>query len=153
MKTAEERFWDKVAKIGDNECWGWTGSKIKKGYGNFWLNRRIVKVHRFSYELHKGKIPDGLVVCHTCDNPPCVNPKHLWVGTVKDNAQDMIIKKRGADKKGEKSGHAKLTWKKVEKIRKMYSTGKYFQWEIGKIFLVSGANISDIIRNKTWIKK
>jgi hypothetical protein len=87
-KTLVQRFWDKVQKT--EGCWLWTGSKYNKGYGSF--NR--TRAHRFSYELHYGPIPVDLFVCHHCDNPPCVNPSHLFLGTALDNTQDELFKER-----------------------------------------------------------
>lgn len=85
------RFWKYVDKKGENECWEWNRSKYPNGYG------RIGKhyAHRFSWILTNGEIPNGLHVCHSCDNPPCVNPKHLWLGTVADNMHDRDSKGRG----------------------------------------------------------
>jgi hypothetical protein len=83
-------------------CWAWIGSKNIYGYGRFKksLGTRdkfiMVAAHRYSYEMHKGEIPNGLFVCPSCDNPPCVNPDHLWLGTPADNTHDMIAKGRQA---------------------------------------------------------
>lgn len=93
---AERRFWEKVDKTGD--CWVWTGARDsgRFQYGIFAAaGRTLVKAHRFSYELHQGAIPDGMVICHRCDNPPCVRPDHLFAGTQKDNIHDMDAKGRG----------------------------------------------------------
>lgn len=89
------RFWSKVDRRDPDECWEWKGSRIFSGYGQFWLGARQLKAHRIAYELGTGEMPpDDLVVCHACDNPPCCNPAHLWLGTVRDNVQDMIAKGR-----------------------------------------------------------
>ncbi len=84
------RFWKYVDKRGENECWNWKGLKYPSGYGRM----RDLYVHRISYELNVAQIPKGLDVCHSCDNTSCVNPKHLWVGTVADNMHDRDIKGR-----------------------------------------------------------
>src|SRR3990167_1003780 len=95
-KSLEGVFLNKVNKT--ENCWLWTGACDTFGYGHFGKlcppKVKMVKAHRFSYELHKGKIPEGMCVLHSCDTPPCVNPKHLWLGTKKDNMIDMIKKKR-----------------------------------------------------------
>lgn len=88
----DERFWRKVDKSG--ECWTWTGSRNHKGYGRLSTPDGVRLTHALSWELHFGAIPAGKWVLHRCDNPPCVNPDHLWVGTAKENTADMIAKGR-----------------------------------------------------------
>lgn len=89
----EERFKDKYT-VSDNGCWEWTGALGSDGYGRLKVNNKMILSHRFSYELYKGEIINGLVVCHQCDNRKCVNPNHLWLGTQRDNMIDCVLKGR-----------------------------------------------------------
>lgn len=91
-KTLEERFWPKVDRRGPDECWPWLAQRQQRrgNYGRF----RDRMAHRVAYELHYGVAPGELMVCHTCDNPPCVNPAHLWLGSAAENVEDCIRKGR-----------------------------------------------------------
>lgn len=93
--TTEDRFFSKIDKNSENGCWIWTGSKVSNRYGGMLVGHKHMLAHRYSYELHKGKIENDLYVCHKCDNGFCVNPDHLFLGTQKDNMCDMIKKGRG----------------------------------------------------------
>jgi hypothetical protein len=94
MKTVEERFFEKV-NITDS-CWIWIGTPNRDGYGRMSVNKKQYLAHRLSYQIHKGEISNDLCVCHTCDNPSCVNPEHLWIGTHQNNVTDKVNKNRHA---------------------------------------------------------
>lgn len=95
-------FWMQVKKSG--HCWEWQGGLTQSGYGRLYLNGKMVRAHRISYFLHKGDIKEKNIICHSCDNPKCVNPEHLWQGSSKDNVQDMIRKGRLVRTRGENKG-------------------------------------------------
>ena len=90
--TPEERFWNKVDKSGD--CWLWTGAKTGRGYGHILINGNSISAHRYSWEIHYGKIPENMCILHRCDNPICIKPEHLFLGTQTDNIADMDRKGR-----------------------------------------------------------
>jgi len=117
--TIEERFWSKVDKRGPDDCWEWKASLGRGGYGHFWPTRRkTMQAHRMAYELHyKIIVPKTTWVCHTCDNPKCCNPTHLFLGTPKDNTQDMLQKHRHRTTYGESHYFHKLTDAQVTEIR------------------------------------
>lgn len=93
-----ERFWSRVAVRGEEECWNWLGCIDSCGYGHIKVGRHSVRTHRIVWSLAHGAIPVGMCVLHHCDNPPCVNPKHLYVGTKADNGRDKAVRGRGKGK-------------------------------------------------------
>lgn len=145
-------FWAKVNKSGHpHGCWEWTGTRHYKGYGLFGFGRKIHKSHRVAFRLTKGEIADGLCVCHKCDNPPCVNPDHLFLGTHKDNTRDKIAKGRDKHATPERNGGGgKLGWQEVRAIRGMYAAGEMSQQAIADKFGVSQILVSVIVRQKIW---
>lgn len=92
--SIETRFWRKVDRRGDDECWPWTAARLPAGYGLMGNEKKWTYAHRLSYQLNKGPIPEGMIVMHSCDNPPCVNPSHLRVGTYRENSLDSVAKGR-----------------------------------------------------------
>ena len=140
------RFLKKIAPAKWDDCWLWTDKPDTYGYGQFCLNGKKPRAHRVSYELFEGKIPDGLIVRHTCHRPLCVNPAHLIVGTQQDNMDDR--QRAGRQAKGETNGRAKLPDSAVREIRDL--AGRFTQREIGEMYGVSQQQISLIINNKTW---
>lgn len=112
------RFWAHVVKLGPNDCWEWTGARHPKGYGTVRWAGKTRKAHRVSYQLETGvEPPANMVIMHICDNPPCVNPAHLRLGTYSDNAVDMFEKGRATRPVGIAHHQAKLTDDLVRKIR------------------------------------
>lgn len=103
-------------------CWIWSGSVQKAGYGVVAFNRKCILAHRLSWMAHNGDIPKGLFVCHKCDNPPCINPDHLFLGTALDNANDRDSKHRGYDRRGTKNGRSKLSEISVQEIRLRFAS-------------------------------
>jgi len=172
---ATARFWAKVQK--SDGCWEWRGARFQRGagaarvltYGMFTVGPRDIPAHRYSWEMHSGPIPAGLFVLHHCDNPPCVNPEHLFIGTAADNSRDMVAKGRqsranahpargdanGARRhpdrlhRGEANGVAILTAAKVRDIRARLAAGSSHA-SVARDFGASKATIGKIARRETW---
>lgn len=146
-QTTLERFNSKYIKNVYTECWEWNAYKDRDGYGVFQLNQYPIQAHRASWLLNKGDIPLKTLVCHTCDNPSCVNPKHLFLGNNSDNMQDMLQKGRDNFAVGEQVGTSKLTEHQVKYIKK---NKQYTGVELAQEFGVTKSLISAIRKNKCW---
>lgn len=180
-RSVAERFWEKVSRNAPDDCWLWTGAIYRNGYGSFgWSGKRSKQVnigaHRAAWKLAYGRIPKGLLVCHSCDTRACCNPKHLFLGTAKDNTGDMIAKGRNskgsthgkilkrrdpkwiermrsknAFLRGEKHPQTTLTAEQVKAIRRDYASGDFSQSELARKYcLKSQATISHIVNRRTW---
>jgi hypothetical protein len=157
-KAGTKEYIYENSEIDINDCWIWKRSKIKKGYGHPKFKGKLILAHRLSYLTFVGEIPNNLFVLHTCDNPPCVNPKHLFLGTNQDNMKDRNNKNRQA--KGEDQGNSKLVQEEVNEIRTLWSAeleerakgknSQLTQRELGKRFGVGQGQINRIVNNKSW---
>lgn len=155
-RPLSERFWARVEIGPHGACWHWLGGRHQnQGYGR--LNEGVprgktIYAHRVSWLLHFGEIPDGLCVLHRCDNPPCVNPAHLFLGTVTDNNADRHAKGRtkpGMPMRGELCGKATLTAADVTRMRDLASAGMK-PVDLGRIFSIDASTVSKIVSRKRW---
>ena len=146
-----KRFWPKVDKRGPDDCWEWKAATAPWGYGRFRFEGKDVLAHRVAYMLTVGPIPDSALVLHRCDNPPCCNPTHLWLGSHRDNTIDALKKKRRKSPRGERNGRSILTNYDVLGIRKLYKQGRFTQKELADKWGVSQNTIGCIVRYETWI--
>ncbi|QGJ93008.1 HNH endonuclease [Gordonia phage Kabocha] len=159
-----DRFWQYVKRGRKSECWEWQGHRTDAGYGQFVMyppdvsQKRTVVASRQAFALSHGReaVHD---VCHTCDNPPCCNPAHLYDGTKSQNSLDMVSrgrdnwatgKMKARNLRGTKNGQSKLTEADVREIRKLYAQGGYTQQALAKQFGVAQSKVSDVINRRTW---
>lgn len=146
------RFWSKVNKNGPiheslgTRCWLWT-AQCSRGYGRIWLKGSQSAAHRYSYELHKGPIPNGMLLCHSCDVRNCVNPEHLWLGSSLENNHDMIDKARHAF--GVKNPKAKLQESDILEIRRLSQSGMFLK-DIAVQYEIAISTVFDIVKRRRW---
>lgn len=168
--TILRRFFEKVNVSGPihpelgSACWLWTGATNELGYGLIRYQGRAQKAHRVGWQLAYGEIPSienhygTMFVCHKCDNPSCVRPSHLFLGTPRDNVLDMRGKGREPDlyqivQRGEKNGKSKLTWDDVRAIRQRYARGEETMVQIAEDYPVQKSAIRKIVNKVNWIER
>jgi hypothetical protein len=157
FKSSLERFHEKYIK--NKNCWEWIGTKIKSGYGQIAAKGKLILSHLFSYELYYGEFNKKLHVLHKCDNPSCVNPDHLFLGTDRDNSLDCRLKGRDTcfkkgqkslvDNRGSKSGKAKLNEEKVKDIKYRLQSNETIA-SIARFYCISSSIISGIKHGYRW---
>lgn len=143
------RYHTKYDKRSTGECWPWTKGRFKAGYGAFWDGQKQTTAHRFGYKLLIGPVPDDLDVCHTCDNPPCQNPSHWFLGTSTENTADRHRKGRSRGPRGEESGNSRLRADQVVEIRRL-ARAKTPLREIARRYNLAPGTVSQIIHGKRW---
>ena len=148
-----ERFWEKVDVRGEDKCWLWLASRFSSGYGQFGFDGRPQNAHRVAWQLIYGTISSGLYVLHKCDNKPCVNPAHLFLGTPADNTRDMLNKGRNpkfAGQRGEDNYNVKLTEGDVLRIVGLAREGQLLRREIAERYNISQRQVYYILSGKWW---
>lgn len=145
----EARFWAKAPARPDTTCWIWTGSLWPAGYGRVRRDGHQLQAHRVAFAYANGPIPEGMDVLHRCDNPPCVNADHLYLGTDADNVRDRMERGRSARQLGEACGTAKLTEALVREMRRQHAAGVGFR-RLGRAFGVSKHAASLAVTGQTW---
>lgn len=158
LRPLAERFWSKVTKGPEDECWVWGGAKYTQGYGKLYAGRNengssvFFRAHRVSWELENGRpVPEGLFVLHFCDNPPCVNPRHLRIGTTEENIADRTDRERLPGRRGEANDNAKLTEAQVRQIIvELQRLPRRSQTSIAAQFGIKQAQVSRIMRRQSW---
>lgn len=142
----KQKLFSKIKQV--NDCWEWQGSLHRQGYGNFPYKNSGQLAHRVSWILFNGEIPSGMNICHKCDNPPCVNPDHLFVGSYQDNINDMFRKGR-KNHQGENHPKVKLSSSQVLEIRELLNK-KITQEEICKKYGITNGHVGSIKHKRTW---
>lgn len=160
-QTSEQRFWAKVNKDGptqanmESPCWEWTGCRNQDGYGHIAISGAVIGAHRHSFILANGPLPElpgahAACVLHRCDNPPCVRPDHLFLGTQGENIADMMQKCRANQLRGEANGAARLTEAQVREIRTLYAAGGMSRPKIAARFGICYRTVYNLTERRSW---
>jgi hypothetical protein len=151
-RTHEERFWDYAFPEPNSGCWLWTGQWDPFDYALFCIDGRMRKASHEALRLAGVVLLDEQVACHRCDTPPCVNPDHLYAGTMADNARDRSVRGRdgGPKRRGEGNGRAKLTAEQVAQVRALWATGRHTKRGLSRQFGVSDTQIGHIVTGRQW---
>lgn len=144
-----KRFLNRILLANKRSCWEWQGARTDDGYGVFPVQGIVILAHRLAFILHYKRDPGKLLVLHECDNPACVNPRHLFVGTSEDNNEDRHKKGRSKGAKGESNIHAKLTEKKVREIKRKLARGIQKR-QLARRYKVSQSTIGKIEHGRIW---
>lgn len=160
-RDCNSKFWHQVVK--SDTCWEWQGDHTANGYGRLTVRGQRVVAHRHSWEMHFGPIPDGMIVCHHCDNPPCIRPDHLFLGSHQDNMADAANKGRmrqgalrrlidhpGAVLRGSDCPWAKLTEAQVQELRSRYAAGGITQKQLAEDYALHPMTVFQIIHRLRW---
>jgi hypothetical protein len=169
---AVQRFMEKVNFGAPDDCWKWGGAKKPRGYGNLRFQKTYYLAHRFAFAIFERSVPADKFICHHCDNPPCMNPKHLFLGDARDNTMDMIRKGRDGNNKnratgkengqhthpekrayGEKNGNSQLTWEDVDEMRQRYEQENLTYTQLADEYDISTSAVGFIIREEHWVRK
>lgn len=160
VKPLADRFWAKVDVRGPDDCWVWKGTRNKRGgsgYGTMGLGRKVQRrgyAHHVSWAIHYGAVPPGKWVLHKCDNPPCVNPRHLFLGDRRANVEDMVRKGRASKvpRPGEQNPNAKLTIEQVAEIRRVFVLGSktHGAGPLARKYGVAYPTILRAVRGLSW---
>lgn len=160
LETYKTRFWSRVAVGEPDACWPWLLRAADPfGYGGFWMMGRLIHSHRVAWMFTRGEIPKGICVLHRCDNPPCVNPAHLFLGTKSINSLDRHAKGRTAQgnlvndsrrARGERAANAKLTAARVVEIRRRHAAGGITRGAIAEEYGLSPSTIGRVVSRDTW---
>lgn len=152
-KTLEQAFWAKVQKAGADECWPWTGAAGPSGHGQLRFRKKHTRATAVAWKFAHGDWPPtGKHLCHKCDNPPCCNPAHLFLGTPKDNMQDCIDKGRFrflAPRRGVLNNKARLTWELVAEVRRRYSASETIS-ELARLLGFARSTLREVVNGRNW---